>query len=414
MKNAAITRPVSQDSIQLDFPDPPWGAIGGVPETFAHASAEGIAAERGGRSTLVIDDAQSLRSIADLWDSLRGGLDSPMLSFIWAQTALETVSADQDLHVVMHRAGASAALAPLVREKGMTSVLRMLGVERLGEPMDFLYADSAAIDALVEGLRELGNPLCLEHLLDDSQVIDALRRAYRGRALIRIDPMNASPYIPLHAGWTEPEEMFNARRRSDFRRAQRRAEEIGKVSYEVLAPTPDQVDALLSEAYQVEAKSWKGQAGTDLLTDAPMGDFFRRVSLYFSQRGALRMCFMRIDGQAVAVQLAVEHASRFWLLKIGYDDRYARCSPGNLLMLRSVQYAAQRGLEACEFLGSQEAWTKIWSNLIRQRVKIRVYPYNIRGAVYLASDAGKFAWKRFLELPTRVGQVRTAPEQPAD
>jgi hypothetical protein len=83
-------------------------------------------------------------------------------------------------------------------------------------------------------------------------------------------------------------------------------------------------------------------------------------------------------------------------------------------MLRSVQYAAQRGLEACEFLGSQEAWTKVWSNLIRQRVKIRVYPYNIRGAVYFASDAGKFAWKRFIGLPTRVGQVRTAPEQPAD
>jgi CelD/BcsL family acetyltransferase involved in cellulose biosynthesis len=122
------------------------------------------------------------------------------------------------------------------------------------------------------------------------------------------------------------------------------------------------------------------------------------------------MCFMRIDGQAVAVQLAVEHGSRFWLLKIGYDDRYAGCSPGNLLMLRSVQYAAQRGLDACEFLGSQEAWTKVWSKLMRQRVKIRIYPYNIRGAVYFTSDAGKFVWKRFIGLTSRIGQVRAVRE----
>jgi CelD/BcsL family acetyltransferase involved in cellulose biosynthesis len=378
---------VSHDSIQLDLPGREIAAI-------RHPA------------TLVIDDAGSLAAIVDLWDSLRGGLDSPMLSFMWLQTALETVCADEDLHVVVHRDGASAALAPLVRQKGMLSVLRMLGVERIGEPMDFLYTDSAAIDALAEGLREIGNPLCLEHLLDDSQVIPALRRAYRGHAFVRIDPMNASPYIPLHAGWTEPEKMFNAGRRSDFRRAQRRAEKLGEVSYEVLAPAPDQVGPLLSEAYRIEANGWKGRAGTDLLTDEPMGDFFRRVALRFSERGTLRMCFMRIDGRAVAVQLAVEHGSRFWLLKIGYDERYARCSPGNLLMLRSVQYAARRGLDACEFLGSQEAWTKVWSDLIRQRVKIRVYPYNVRGAVYFASDAGKFAWKRFIGL---IEQRRSSP-----
>jgi CelD/BcsL family acetyltransferase involved in cellulose biosynthesis len=395
----------SQDSIQLDLPDPPRGAILGVPETSAHAAPGKIAAIRR-PATLVIDDARSLRAVKNLWDSLRGGLDSPMLSFAWSQAALETVCANEGLHVVLYRAGASAALAPLVREKGPLSVLRMLGVERLGEPMDFLYTDSAAIDSLAETLREMGNPLCLEHLLDDSQVISALRRAYRGHGFIRIDPMNASPYIPLHAGWTEPEMMFNTRRRSDFRRAQRRAEKLGKVSYEVLAPTPDHLGALLAEAYRVEANGWKGRAGTDLLTDEPMGDFFRRLAFCFSERGTLRLCFMRIDGQAVAVQLAVEHASRFWLLKIGYDERYARCSPGNLLMLRSVQYAAQRGLNGCEFLGSQEAWTKVWSELIRQRVKVRVYPYNCRGAFYFASDAGKFAWKRFMGF---MGQGRSNP-----
>jgi CelD/BcsL family acetyltransferase involved in cellulose biosynthesis len=361
-------------------------------------ACEGIGPVRSLRATQVIAEARSLDAVASLWDSLRGGLDSPMLSFAWSQSALETVCAGEDLRVVVHRTGASAALAPLVCDKGMLSVLRVLGVDRMGEPMDFLYTDISALDALAEALRKMRRPLCLEHLLEDSQVIPALRRAYRGRAWIRIDPMNASPYVPLHGGWTEPERMFNAGRRSDFRRAQRRAEKFGEVTYEILSPTPEEVDPLLTEAYEVEARSWKAREGTDLLTDEPLGDFFRRAALRFSERRTLRVCFMRIDGQAVAVQVAVEHGSRFWLLKIGYDEQYARCSPGNLLMLRSIQHAAQRGLHVCEFLGSAEPWTKIWSERTRQRVKIRVYPYNVRGALYFTSDAGKFLRKRLMNL----------------
>lgn len=354
------------------------------------------------RSTQVIYDVENFHRLHHLWNSLNSGLDSPMQDFSWFQSCLETVCADDDLHIVMHRmrekSGESAAIAPLVRQKGLLPVMRMLGVGRIYEPIDFLYTDIAALDALAVALRKLGNPLCLEHLLADSQVIPALQKAYERRGWIRIDAMNDCPYIPLHEGWTEPEQQFNSGRRSDLRRAQRHAERLGTVTYEILSPAPAEVESLLTEAYQVEAQSWKGRAGTDLITDQPLGDFYRHLALKASERGALRLCFLRINGEAIAVQIAVEHAARFWLLKIGYNEQYSKCSAGNLLMLHTVKYAAQKGLKSYEFLGSAEAWTKVWTEWVRPCVKVRVYPFNVKGCLYFVTDAAQFAWKRLNQL----------------
>jgi CelD/BcsL family acetyltransferase involved in cellulose biosynthesis len=360
----------------------------------------------------LIEDPRALAGLEDLWNALGSGLSSPMQHFSWTAAALETVCTADRLRFVLLRQGPSAALAPLVRSPGWLPVLRVIGVSRLGEPMDFLYSDEAALDALAVALCRAGDPLCLEHLLDDTRVLPALERAYAGRGWIRVDPMNACPVVPLHAGWQDPMSQFNAGRRSDFRRSQRHAEKHGRVGYEVLSPAPGEVDGLLDEAYAVETRSWKGHAGTDLLTDRPLGDFYRRVARSASERGDLRIGFMRIDGRAVAMQVMVEHARRLWLLKIGYDEGFARCSAGNLLMLEAIGHAAQRGLVACEFLGSAEAWTRVWTEQVRQQVKIRVYPYNLRGALYFTADATAFAAKRLRRFAERLLERLRRPPAP--
>ncbi len=87
------------------------------------------------------------------------------------------------------------------------------------------------------------------------------------------------------------------------------------------------------------------------------------------RRESLRIAFLRIAGRPVAMQIAVERAQRLWLLKIGYDEEYARCSPGQLLMLevaaavcerrpgsRRVPRARRRRGRACGHIRSVRAW----------------------------------------------------------
>ena len=145
----------------------------------------------------------------------------------------------------------------------------------------------------------------------------------------------------------------------------------------------------------MEASGWKGQNGSALLCDPLRGAFFRRFALGASQKGLLRIAFMRIDGRAVAMQLNAESANRLWLLKIGHDEGFARCSPGQQLMLHVVRDAAMRGLQAIEFLGEPEPWTQFWTPTVRKCVALRAYPFTPPAIATLAAHALDYARRRF-------------------
>ena len=63
-------------------------------------------------------------------------------------------------------------------------------------------------------------------------------------------------------------------------------------------------------------------------------------------------------------------------------------------MLHTVRYAAERGLHSYEFLGSADPWTAHWTQQQRQCVALRAYPWSVRGAASLLSDALQLAAKR--------------------
>ena len=170
----------------------------------------------------------------------------------------------------------------------------------------------------------------------------------------------------------------------------------------MLSPAPAEVGALIDEALAVEALSWKGTEGTALVRDPSRARFFHRYAGAAAALGILRLVFMRIAGRAVGMQIAVECHGRFWLLKIGYDESVARCSPGNLLMLHSVQYAAARGLSSYEFLGGAAPWTATWTRTLRQCTVVRAYPFSVAGMAALSWDAGRWAYQRIhRRLPDR-------------
>jgi CelD/BcsL family acetyltransferase involved in cellulose biosynthesis len=147
------------------------------------------------------------------------------------------------------------------------------------------------------------------------------------------------------------------------------------------------VPALLEEAYRIEAGSWKGRDGTALQIDKRLGEFYRKYATAMAERGELRVCFLRIGGQPAAMQIAVITGNRFWLLKIGYSDDYAKCSPGILLMVETIRAAASAGLRSYEFLGAAETWIRNWTPLEHACVSFRAYPLTIGGIAALARDA---------------------------
>lgn len=329
-----------------------------------------------------------LEGLEQVWTGMSTTTNGPMQHFIWSWACAEAFKDAGKLQfVAVGSDDQPVALAPLIIRNRIFSRLEMIGVKELYEPMDFLYADRSSLDHLARTLVEQGIAIWLRRLPADSPVLSAVKRAFRRRGLVHTLPVDPYPYLELNDSWKEPERSFNSGRRSDFRRAQRHASRLGEISYEILSPSPEEVGPLLEEAYQIEMASWKGAAGTALAADPVRGDFYRHYALAASERGILRLVFLRIGGRAVGMQIAIECGDRFWLLKIGHDEQFSKCSPGTLLMLHSISYAACRGLRSYEFLGIEEPWTRVWTGLSRPCVSLRAYPLTIGGLAVMSCDA---------------------------
>ncbi len=345
-------------------------------------------AGRGALRTRVITTAAQLAELAHPWQAIADGI-GPIEQFAWAESCAQTTSAGERLSVVtIERDGECVALAPLAgkRSRGIRR-LAHLGVADLFEPMDVVARDAESLAALATRLVRLNTPLWFERLPADSPAIEALKRACRGRAALLVRPAANCPYITLDASWREPEQHLNSGRRSDLRRAARKAEQLGEVKSEIIQPLAGEVDRLFDEAVSIEARSWKGEAGTALAHDPRRAAFYRQYVHAACAAGVLRMCFLRIAGRGVAMQIAVDQHDAFWLLKVGYDAEFANCSPGLLLMRDTIAHAAAAGLASYEFLGRAETWTRVWTDGERETVGLRIYPYGPRGLTALAVDA---------------------------
>ena len=296
-----------------------------------------------------------------------------MQTHAWMQARTASLLQPLDLRLYAVMDGHTMeALAPLLR---IDDWLREPPL--LHEPGDLIWSTPEGLQELASMLAAQSLPVFLERVPIDSPTLPALRRAYAGRGMVRVRPAMPTPVIELDARWQDFDACFNAGRRSDFRRVERRAQSWGEVRYEIHSPTSAaELAVLMDEAYSVETRSWKEGAGTSLTADAWHGDFFRRFTRDALPTGMLRIAFLRIGGQAVAMQIAAEWRRRFWLLKISHDQAFSRCSPGQLLMLHTLRHAALSGLLSYEFMGVMDGWTALWTRETRRYVQVRAIPFN--------------------------------------
>jgi CelD/BcsL family acetyltransferase involved in cellulose biosynthesis len=347
-------------------------------------------------SCRVVDENQPLDQLRTGWESLGRLLPSPIETYGWTISAATNLTREQQPRlVVAEQDGAICAVAQLARCRGWSfGRLEMLGMTRLNEPGDFAFADQEALTALVRRSIRFGRPILLGRLPAVSPTIDDFKRLAKGRGIVLVRPQASCPYIPLDESWQTPESHLSSRRRSDFRRAHRHAEQQGEVRAEVLSPRPDELDRLLDVAFAIEARSWKGAAGTALASDPIRGRSLREFARWASGAGMLRVCLLRIGATFAAMQIAAEHNNALWLLKIGFDPAFANCSPGNLLLAESLRYSAAKGLNSLEFLGTVEPWTLVWTQHERRCVSLRYYPFNPRGALGLLTDGARILFRR--------------------
>lgn len=149
----------------------------------------------------------------------------------------------------------------------------LLGVGQLNEPSDLLASTPDALAELVATLLRERVALKLRRVLSDSPAVAMFRgdgQNGNGR-----DPCGRRyPTLALSDERTEPVGGLSGRRRSDLRRARRRANAFGELRFGFLRPQPQDVAALLAVAFEVEARSRKGRHGQALAHEPSLAALF--------------------------------------------------------------------------------------------------------------------------------------------
>ncbi len=327
---------------------------------------------------------EAIERLASSWESLPAA--NPMQHYIWARACAEAF-AGGTVQIVTAGGGSPSAIAALFRKTGVKELVP-LGAE-LYEPADFPCADESAARELAQAVAKLGNPVLFNDLGANSLFLQELRRVCGRRLVAR--PRPGHPWVDLDDSWLEPESHLNSGRRSDLRRARRIAEKQGALRVEIIVPDAASLEPLLTEAFRVEAASWKGREGSALALDPQVGTFYRRFAEAACERGLLRIGLLWIGETAVAMQLAVEMNGAFWLFKMGYDEEFARCSPGQLLMVESLRFARQQGCARYELMGKSEPWNQLWTQQVHPALTVRIHASGITGWVAVGADLARVA-----------------------
>ena len=334
----------------------------------------------------VVRDFAGMESLRADWERLSSETSaSPLLGYSWISAAASVFCEDGDIRLVCCRGrdGELLAIAPLaLSPSGKGQRLGAIGCERLGEPGGFVFRDKKALAELCRAVVRLGTPLHLVRFGEEER--EGLAAAARFRALLAVNPEAGLPYLPLAESWQRFEAALPGRRQQRLRRARRLAGELGEASFSFSRPDPDQWTREFRDLMDIEAASWKGAAGTALGQNVPLAVFYRLMGALSADRGELVVGRMAIAGEIAAMQLALLQGGALWVLKASYHERYARCSPGILLMHEMLRFAHESGCRRFEFLGLHEPWIEIWTDLIHPQMTLRLFQYNVRGMRGLA------------------------------
>ena len=347
----------------------------------------------------IICDYKTLATLKHSWERLTAQAQSPFCSYEWTVAAAKSFYPPDSLRVVVTQTGGKVdAIAPLVvcNQKRFKH-LEIAGASALDEPSVLLYAHEEVLPNLVKALVRMKLPVYLNKTVTAAPVAAQLRALARKYFSVMIARAAApTAFVPIEGSWDEFCRSLTSRRRYDLKRAMKRANAFGEVKADVFAPRPEALETALDKAFNVEAAGWKGRGGSALCQNRPLGNFFRTYTKSACAQGILRLGFLYIDGKSVAMLIGLECHNRFWVLKVGYDEAYSRCSPGILLINASIQYAFEQKLCSYEFLGSDEQWLHMWARGNRRNhVSFGLFPPGLAGWGTLGRDVARWGAAKF-------------------
>lgn len=349
----------------------------------------------------VLRTVEEMERVAADWDVLAAPWGTPLLRADWFLACAETLCEESALRVIVVRnQGVLCAIAPLVlASRWGGEWLELLGVSALYEPTGLIFDCPESLRYLVKVILGFRIPVVLDRIPLNSPIGDEFRNQARLRGVVIARNTAPAAYVITKGTWDDHFKSLSGKSRYEFRRLRRNLEKVGRVVVRIEQPSSiDDLKTMQHELFQVEAAGWKKRSGTAMLANDRIRRFIIRYCERTTSQKTLCFSFLDVQGKPIAASLSVQDAQRLWGLKIGYDEKWAQCAPGIQLTMETMKYAFECGLEAVEFLGSEESWQARWPLQRHRFMTLVLYPISFEGFQAFAGDLWRFIMKNVRQL----------------
>lgn len=227
------------------------------------------------------------------------------------------------------------------------------------EPVIAAWLAHIAADASLPGLLLLpllpeNEPfaLALNNILQRTQMQCADFAVHR-RALL----------APRHDRAQYLENATSAHRHRELRRTGRRLSDAGALLF-TNASEPAAVSTAAEDFFALEARGWKGEAGTAAAHHKDVVGFIRMALPALAAEGKVAINRLLLDGRPIAAAITLFSGDAAWYWKTAYDENFSRFAPGMLLSAALTEELAGNpaiaGTDSCAAPGNRML-ERIWS-----------------------------------------------------
>jgi CelD/BcsL family acetyltransferase involved in cellulose biosynthesis len=264
----------------------------------------------------------------------------------------------------------------------------------------------AAFFAAVEQSPSLPNVLSLRDLDAESPSYAAmvLALAVHGSARLKLSE-SARPFATRDVGVKR-----SGSTRKKLRQDWNRLAALGAVDV-----VNDRAPGAVAQAFEaflaLELGSWKGAEGTALLCDGADAAFVRRLVGDLSQRSCASVALLRVDGGAIAAQVLMYCGPTAYTWKTAFDSRYAKYSPGALLIDKvTEELFATPGIEAIDSCSAEGSFmAQLWSGR-RTMVDVLVDVGPRKSLSFVLEATRQRGYHRLRELRNRLRERSWMPQ----
>jgi CelD/BcsL family acetyltransferase involved in cellulose biosynthesis len=136
------------------------------------------------------------------------------------------------------------------------------------------------------------------------------------------------------------EQTTTVHRYREFQRSGRRLADLGALLF-TASREPAAVTAEIDDFLALEARGWKGKAGTAADSSDDVRAFFKSAIAVLAAEGKVQIDRLLLDGKPIAAAVTLLSGAGAWYWKIAYDEKFSRHAPGMLLTAALTEQLAE-------------------------------------------------------------------------